>query len=128
MQYTTIISKNQTGGKKSRSSTSAPPVCTQPSSATASGTLHNAELSGKIGRYARPRKERLSNPKIRARRQNFRQKDRPQYDRCVMGTASRKEAIETNCKECMGDNSPEECTAIACPLYLYRPYQGGGKD
>jgi hypothetical protein len=38
---------------------------------------------------------------------------------------SRTAAIKAFCQECCGYNREtiRECTAIACPLYAFRPYQ-----
>ena len=48
------------------------------------------------------------------------------YLRAVAGTTSPREAIRAQCLECVGWVRREVtiCTARACPLYAYRPYQG----
>jgi len=45
--------------------------------------------------------------------------------RCWAGKASPRSAIKAFCLECVGfDRSAvAECTAYACPLWRYRPYQ-----
>ena len=47
------------------------------------------------------------------------------YLRAVTGKASLRGAIKAQCLECMGWSRGDvrECTAPACPLWLYRPYQ-----
>ena len=48
------------------------------------------------------------------------------YLRAAAGTASPREAIRAHCLECTGWVRREVtlCTALACPLFAYRPYQG----
>jgi len=48
------------------------------------------------------------------------------YLRAANGKASPRAAIRAHCLECMGWARAEvsRCTAPACPLYPYRPYQG----
>ena len=50
---------------------------------------------------------------------------RGNYLRAVKGMASPRGAIKAHCMECMGWDRCEvrNCTALACPLYLYRPYR-----
>ena len=47
------------------------------------------------------------------------------YERVAAGEASHREAIKAQCLECVCWQRREvtRCTALACPLYLYRPYQ-----
>ena len=47
------------------------------------------------------------------------------YLRASDGTASPRAAIKSFCLECCAYVRKEvtNCTALACPLYLYRPYQ-----
>ena len=47
------------------------------------------------------------------------------YARASDGSASPRAAIKSFCLECVAYVRKEvtNCTAIACPLYLYRPYQ-----
>jgi hypothetical protein len=51
---------------------------------------------------------------------------RANYDEAVSGK-SRKAAIKAFCLECVCWQKEEVrlCTALACPLYSYRPYQEG---
>jgi len=50
---------------------------------------------------------------------------RAAYLRAVSGKASPRSAIKAFCLECMGWQRIEvgNCTATACPLFAYRPYQ-----
>jgi len=47
------------------------------------------------------------------------------YKKATNGTASPRMAIKAMCMECIGWMRVEvrDCTAVCCPLYLYRPYQ-----
>jgi len=47
------------------------------------------------------------------------------YLRAATGEASPREAIKAFCFECNGDDrqAVAECTALACPLWAYRPWQ-----
>ena len=47
------------------------------------------------------------------------------YQRAFDGTASKRNAIKAFCNECMMDVTREVqlCTAVTCPLWMYRPYQ-----
>ena len=44
---------------------------------------------------------------------------------CWSGKASPRAAIKAFCQECVGFDrlAVAECTACACPLWMYRPYQ-----
>jgi hypothetical protein len=48
------------------------------------------------------------------------------YLRAVTAQASAKGAIKAQCLECVGwvRRDVAECTALACPLWLYRPFKG----
>lgn len=48
--------------------------------------------------------------------------------RAVAGKASPRGAIKAFCLECVGWSRADvrACTAPACPLYPYRPFQGDG--
>ena len=50
---------------------------------------------------------------------------RPGYLRAVSGMGNAKHAIKAHCLECMGWDRAEitRCTAPACPLYGYCPFQ-----
>ena len=52
---------------------------------------------------------------------------RRSYVRAIRGEASPKEAIKAQCSECMGydRDAVATCTAPACPLWRYRPWQSG---
>jgi len=52
-------------------------------------------------------------------------KYRKSFTRAVDGLASPRDAIKSFCLECVGWESEEvrRCTAMACPLWPYRPYQ-----
>ena len=43
---------------------------------------------------------------------------------------SRSAAIKAFCQECVGFTRVDitNCTALACPLHPYRPYQAGDED
>jgi len=49
------------------------------------------------------------------------------YKRAVLGRASKAGAIKSHCQHCVGWSdlpaAVRDCTATACPLYAYRPYQ-----
>ena len=47
------------------------------------------------------------------------------YQRAFEGKASKRDAIKAFCNECMMDVTSEIrfCTAVTCPLWMYRPYQ-----
>jgi hypothetical protein len=47
------------------------------------------------------------------------------FERVFRGEASPRAAIKAQCLECLAFNSDEirNCTAPACPLYAYRPFQ-----
>jgi len=49
------------------------------------------------------------------------------YLKAAAGKASPREAIKAHCLECVGWERSEStlCTGTACPLYAYRPFQGG---
>lgn len=51
------------------------------------------------------------------------------YARAAKGTASPRAAIKSFCLECVGYARKEVtlCTSVACPLWLYRPYQTEGE-
>ncbi len=52
-------------------------------------------------------------------------KARPGYLRAAAEIASPREAIKAFCMECTGGQRHEVtlCTALACPLFSYRPFQ-----
>ncbi len=47
------------------------------------------------------------------------------YLRAAVGTASPQAAIKAYCLECVGYIRAEvtHCTGVACPLFMYRPFQ-----
>ena len=51
------------------------------------------------------------------------------YLRAAAGSASPRAAVKSFCLECLGWISADvtDCTAPACPLYQYRPFQGNRK-
>jgi len=52
------------------------------------------------------------------------------YSRAADGSASPRAAIKSFCLECVCYIRKEitACTAVACPLWLYRPYQDAAED
>ena len=48
------------------------------------------------------------------------------YVKAAAGLASPREAIKAHCLECVGWIRAEvtACTAVACPLFAYRPFRG----
>ena len=52
------------------------------------------------------------------------------YLKATRGKASPRVAIKAFCMECVGWNRTEvtKCTALACPLWMYRPFQREGRD
>ena len=74
-------------------------------------------------------------PPERAQKVNKRSDDVPVmyqglYDRVARGKASHKQAVKCQCLECTCWQRREVamCTALACPLWLYRPYQDPQKE
>jgi len=63
--------------------------------------------------------------RIAQRRVEIPSKYRKLYDRCMAGTASRRDAIKMQCLECWAYVRTETatCDNCACPLYRYRPYR-----
>jgi hypothetical protein len=55
---------------------------------------------------------------------------RARYLRVAAGNGSPREAIAAQCLECVCWLREEVrlCTATACPLYRYRPWQGGDDE
>jgi hypothetical protein len=53
---------------------------------------------------------------------------RPVLAKAYSGQASPRTAIKAFCLECVGYDRKAitDCTAPACPLWLYRPYQNEG--
>jgi hypothetical protein len=54
----------------------------------------------------------------------------PAYKRAVLGESSPRSAIKAYCNHCVGWGGKAEvknCTAKACPLYAFRPYQKSSK-
>lgn len=51
------------------------------------------------------------------------------FRRAYAGTASPRTAIKAQCLDCVGCDTEAitTCTATACPLWLYRPYQTKSK-
>ena len=67
--------------------------------------------------------------KIAEREQQMPKVHRANYRGAVSGK-SRRAAIKAFCLECVCWQKEEVrlCTALACPLYPYRPYQSGSKQ
>ena len=55
---------------------------------------------------------------------------RPAIRRAYEAKASPRAAIKAFCLQCVGYVRKDitECSALACPLWAYRPYQGAGED
>ncbi|MHC4664459.1 MAG: hypothetical protein ACYS9T_00705 [Planctomycetota bacterium] len=73
--------------------------------------------------------ENKRSERIAERRSEIPKIHRANYDEAVSGK-SRKAAIKAFCLECVCWQKEEVrlCTALACPLYSYRPYQEGSND
>ena len=73
--------------------------------------------------HARTKQTRLE--KIAERRQGIPKLYQALYDRAASGQASPRQAIKSHCLECVCWQRKEIslCSALACPLYLYRPFQ-----
>jgi hypothetical protein len=73
--------------------------------------------------------EEKRSERIAQRRSQIPKIHRANYDEAVSGK-SRKAAIKAFCLECVCWQKEEVrlCTALACPLYSYRPYQEGSND
>lgn len=73
-------------------------------------------------------RDQFSDPKILKRLTNV-QKDKPSkvgiFRRVYARKASPRECIKAFCLECvwLDEAAIRECTATACPLFAYRPYQ-----
>ena len=66
---------------------------------------------------------------IAARREQMPRSCRRNYDK-ALGGRSLRAAVNAFCLECVCWNRREVrlCTDLACPLYVVRPYQQGGRD
>lgn len=70
----------------------------------------------------------MSTSKPRTKRLSVIEHDTPSlsklYEDCYSGAASPRKAIKAMCLECVGyeRSAVAECTATACPLWMYRPY------
>jgi len=58
------------------------------------------------------------------------EKSRLQTERSYKGENSPRAAIKTMCLYCTGYDrkSIKECSAFACPLHTYRPFQSNNQD
>ena len=68
-------------------------------------------------------------PSVEKRAADVPEMYRPGYLRAAAGKASPRAAIKAHCMECVcwQRNEVTLCTALACSMYLYRPFQGGAK-
>ena len=84
-----------------------------------------AEGSGLRAQETRCRVRTTLDPAIAKRAAEMPRKYRPAYLKAAKGTASPRAAIKAFCLECVGWQGAEVdlCTARACPLYAYRPFQ-----
>jgi hypothetical protein len=73
---------------------------------------------------ARRRADEACNRRLAAASPMF----RPVLEKAYSGEASPRKAIKAFCLECVGYDRKaiSDCTAPACPLWLYRPYQNEG--
>ena len=64
-------------------------------------------------------------PSVEKRAKQVPESARGGYLRSACGTASPRGAIKAHCMECVCWDRTEvtACTALACPLYPYRPFQ-----
>lgn len=96
----------------------------QPSPASAPKTVEPSGFE-----TAQPRKptETAQEPSVRKRLADMPNSARRGYLRAVQGQASPRAAIKSFCLECVGwdRDGVRLCTAPACPLYCYRPFQEG---
>lgn len=85
------------------------------------------EASGFESAKARKGVEATLHPAVRKRLADMPDSARRGYLRAIQGKASPRAAIKAFCMECCGWQRDEVrlCTAQACPLYAYRPFQGG---
>ncbi|MBM4078134.1 MAG: hypothetical protein FJ278_00420 [Planctomycetes bacterium] len=62
--------------------------------------------------------------KVEQRARDCPTRHRLAYLRAACGLASPRQAIRAQCSECLGWERREValCTALACPLYAYRPF------
>jgi|GEM_PF-3366068 len=65
-------------------------------------------------------------PSVAKRAKDVPVKARPGYLRAATGDASPRQAIKAFCSECVCWDRQEVtlCTALACPLFAYRPFVG----
>jgi hypothetical protein len=84
-----------------------------------------AEGSSLRAQQTRSRAGTTLDPAIAKRAAEMPRKYRPAYLKAAGGTASPRTAIKAFCLECVGWQREEvaRCTAPACPLYAYRPFQ-----
>jgi len=82
-----------------------------------------------VSATAQPRKQReaAQEPSVRKRLADMPNSARRGYLRAVQGKASPRAAIKAFCLECCGwdRDGVRLCTAPACPLHSYRPFQEG---
>lgn len=85
------------------------------------------DSNGSESAKARKRVEAPQHPVVRKRLADMPDSARRGYLRAIQGKASPRAAIKMFCTECCGwqRNEVRLCTAQACPLYAYRPFQGG---
>jgi len=96
------------------------PIRNQPLSAAEAAerrTKTIQQLSGDV--------ETASKPQVSKRLKDVPIRYRVMYLRAVTGIAAPRAAIKAFCLECVGWERAEvtRCTARACLLYTYRPYQ-----
>jgi hypothetical protein len=84
-----------------------------------------AEGSGFRVQETRSRAKRPIGPAIAKHAAETPQRCRAMYLKAAEGTASPRAAIKVFCLECVGWQREDvaHCTAQACPLYAYRPFQ-----
>ena len=85
------------------------------------------ETSGFETAQPHKRTETAQEPSVRKRLAEMPNSARRGYLRAVAGNASPRAAIKAFCLECCGwdRDGVRLCTAPACPLYSYRPFQEG---
>ena len=96
--------------------------------------MTDTQYPKEVIRYDNPAYLTLDNSIKMLHRRAGRLKTAPSSVRGILKRAwagnSRKSGVQAFCLECQGfeRNEIRNCTAFACPLYEYRPYQKGDED
>lgn len=106
-------------------------IATTPKIATRTG--QDAPIASSIG-GSDPRASVVDSEAVKSLRERRIAETLPLYRgimrRALDGTGGRANAIKAFCLHCTGDlrDQVTNCTAPACPLFAYRPYQPGQSE